>query len=176
MGRAGAPAQPARPGAPPQAACKDTVAAHHASLLDGYTARGVVPLADVPDDGYFVQNVGHHLAGAGRQEQLRGLLLDPGWLARKLAAAGAAGVVADFRRWGSWASGWAAGQGAGQLGKGVCRGARVTEGALQRGASHSSKHLRRQPASPAGLPLQGAPSPICFAIPLHSTAGSRAQY
>lgn len=71
---------------------------YHSSLLEAYTAGGRLPLVQVGDDGYFIQNVGHHLAAAGKLEQLRGLLLDPGWLVKKLGAAGVAGVVADFRR------------------------------------------------------------------------------
>lgn len=66
--------------------------------MDAYTEAGALPLVRVPDDGYFIQNVGYHLLGAGRLDQLRGLLLDPGWLVEKLGAAGVAGVVADFRR------------------------------------------------------------------------------
>ena len=81
------------------ASCRDRAPRDHARLLDGYTSGGLLPLAAVGDDGYFVQNVGHHLVGAGRLDQLRGLLLDPGWLVVKLGAAGVAGVVADFRRW-----------------------------------------------------------------------------
>lgn len=61
--------------------------------------RRPLRLQEVRDDGYFLINVGHHLMGAGRHLQMRALLLDPGWLAAKLAAAGPTGVVADFRRY-----------------------------------------------------------------------------
>ena len=44
------------------------------------------------------QNVGHHLAGAGRLDVLKQLLASPGWLERKLHSYGTASVVADFRR------------------------------------------------------------------------------
>ena len=45
-----------------------------------------------------VQNVGHHLVGAGRLEDLKQLLSSPGWLERKLHSYGTASAVADFRR------------------------------------------------------------------------------
>ncbi|KAK9840975.1 hypothetical protein WJX81_003475 [Elliptochloris bilobata] len=69
----------------------------HASLLDAYTA-GRASLAGVPDDGYIMQNAGHHLVGAGRLGELKALLASPGWLERKLHSYGTASVVADFRR------------------------------------------------------------------------------
>ncbi len=46
-----------------------------------------------------VQNVGHHLVGAGRLQDLKQLLASPGWLERKLHSYGTASAVADFRRW-----------------------------------------------------------------------------
>lgn len=45
-----------------------------------------------------LQNVGHHLVGAGRLEELKQLLASPGWLERKLHSYGTASAVADFRR------------------------------------------------------------------------------
>ncbi|KAI3425286.1 hypothetical protein D9Q98_009053 [Chlorella vulgaris] len=62
---------------------------------------GMLPqrLQDIPDDGYILINLGHHLTAAGRHRQLRELLLDPDWLRRKLVAAGITAVVADFRRY-----------------------------------------------------------------------------
>ena len=55
-------------------------------------------LAYTPDDGYWMHNLGHHLAGAGRLDALAALLGDPGWLDAKLRSYGAAAVTADFRR------------------------------------------------------------------------------
>lgn len=46
----------------------------------------------------MVQNVGHHLVGARRLEDLKQLLASPGWLERKLHSYGTASAVADFRR------------------------------------------------------------------------------
>jgi len=45
-----------------------------------------------------LQNVGHHLVGAGRLDDLKQLLASPGWLERKLHSYGTASAVADFRR------------------------------------------------------------------------------
>lgn len=39
----------------PQAACAGSLLGFHASLLDAYTRSGQVPLAEVGDDGYFIQ-------------------------------------------------------------------------------------------------------------------------
>lgn len=49
----------------------------------------------------LLQNVGHHLVGAGRLDDLKQLLASPGWLERKLHSYGTASAVADFRRWGA---------------------------------------------------------------------------
>lgn len=72
----------------------------HARLVDAYTSHGLLPLlALLPeDDGYVVQNVAHHLLGAGRRAQLRELLLTPAWLEGKLQAYGPQSVTADFLR------------------------------------------------------------------------------
>jgi hypothetical protein len=48
--------------------------------------------------GLEAQNVGHHLVGAGRLEQMKQLLASPSWLERKLHSYGTASAVADFRR------------------------------------------------------------------------------
>lgn len=55
---------------------------------------------DIPDDGYIIQNISHHLIGCGRLGALRSLLGEPSWLESKLHAYGTAPVVADFRRCG----------------------------------------------------------------------------
>lgn len=47
---------------------------------------------------WYLQNVGHHLVGAGRLDDLKQLLASPGWLERKLHSYGTASAVADFRR------------------------------------------------------------------------------
>jgi WD40 repeat protein len=107
-----------------QTACKDTMPKYHGRLVDAYIAQGVaqkqkqqqetssssLPDVDVikqhvavlsalPDDGYFLANIGHHLIGAGRFDTAREMLFDLMWLERKLKACTAAAVVADFRRY-----------------------------------------------------------------------------
>ncbi len=59
----------------------------------------VSQVRDIPDDGYIVQNMAHHLLGCNRLGCLRGLLGEPAWLESKLHAYGTAAVVADFRRY-----------------------------------------------------------------------------
>jgi WD40 repeat protein len=56
-------------------------------------------LTVLPDDGYFLANIGHHLVGANKLDTAREMLFDLIWLERKLKACTAAAVVADFRRY-----------------------------------------------------------------------------
>ena len=71
----------------------------HSRLLDAYqAAAGVQDLTALPDDGYIMQALGHHLTNANRLRELRQLLMAPSWLESKLAAYGRVAVVADFRR------------------------------------------------------------------------------
>ena len=56
-------------------------------------------LADVLDDGYFMQNVGHHLVTAKHFRDLKKLLINAAWLESKLHSYGVASVVADYRRY-----------------------------------------------------------------------------
>lgn len=69
----------------------------HEELLQSYLA-GWQGLAEVLDDGYFMQNVGHHLATAKRFRDLKTLLTNAAWLEGKLHSYGVASVVADYRR------------------------------------------------------------------------------
>lgn len=70
----------------------------HDELLQSYLAEQQ-ELATVPDDGYFVQNVGHHLVGAKHTRDLKKLLTTAAWLESKLHSYGVASVVADYRRY-----------------------------------------------------------------------------
>ena len=70
----------------------------HEELLQSYLA-GREELAEVLDDGYFMQNVGHHLVAAKRFRDLKSLLTNAAWLESKLHSYGVASVVADYRRW-----------------------------------------------------------------------------
>ena len=69
----------------------------HAHLLEAYKEAGCDSLADVADDGYIMQNAGHHLVHIQRLQELRQLLMRPAWLECKLHSYGVASVVADFR-------------------------------------------------------------------------------
>ena len=73
------------------------VARVHRLLLDHYRRRcpnGRWPFG--PDDGYFLQNLCHHLAAADRRTALQNLLVDYDWLDRKLASVGITGLLADY--------------------------------------------------------------------------------
>lgn len=79
-------------------ACCPLASEVHAELLERYSA-GAASLANVPDDGYFLQAVGHHCMGANQAALLEGLLSQPEWLHNKLRAYGVASLVSDFRRY-----------------------------------------------------------------------------
>ena len=71
----------------------------HGALVDAYQAAAdVAELGALPDDGYILQALGHHLANGARLRDLRQLLMAPSWLEQKLQAYGRVAVVADFRR------------------------------------------------------------------------------
>lgn len=104
-----------------QNATREVASMYHARLIDAYARDALEKQADVqehtlidriqdaevqaralalvPDDGYSLANLAHHLMGAERLATARAMLLDPEWLERKLRACGAAAVVADFRRY-----------------------------------------------------------------------------
>lgn len=69
----------------------------HEQLLRSYLAEQR-ELATVQDDGYFMQNVGHHLVAAKHMRELKKLLTNAAWLESKLHSYGVASVVADYRR------------------------------------------------------------------------------
>lgn len=69
----------------------------HQKLIKAYEGREHVSLADVPDDGYIMQNVGHHLLNIRALRKLGALLMRPAWLECKLHSYGVASVVSDFR-------------------------------------------------------------------------------
>jgi APAF-1 helical domain len=85
-----------------QLASAASAVAHHQRLLSAYASKGhgvpAMQWADIPDDGYIMQNLGHHLVCADRLSDLRALLANPAWLECKLLAYGTGAVVADFRR------------------------------------------------------------------------------
>lgn len=69
----------------------------HKRLMDAYRGPTQVDIADVPDDGYIMQNAGHHLVHAHQLSELKGVLMRTAWLECKLISYGVASVVADFR-------------------------------------------------------------------------------
>ena len=69
----------------------------HEELLHDYLG-GRQHLANISDDGYIMQNVGHHLVMAKRFQDLKRLLTNAAWLESKLHSYGVASVVADYRR------------------------------------------------------------------------------
>ena len=71
----------------------------HSALVDAYMADSKAQdLASLPDDGYILQTLGHHLTWARRLDDLKQLLSNPDWLEAKLHGYGTINVVADFRR------------------------------------------------------------------------------
>jgi WD40 repeat protein len=72
------------------------LAARHERLLEGYKARSPGGWHTGPDDGYFFEQLPFHLAGAGRKEELRSLLLDFDWLQVKLEKTEPASAISDY--------------------------------------------------------------------------------
>ncbi|MFF5213160.1 NB-ARC domain-containing protein [Streptosporangium sp. NPDC000396] len=72
------------------------VARLHTRLLDAYARRAPHGWASGPADGYYFENLAHHLVRAGRKDQLRMLLLNMEWLSAKLSATDMTSLLADF--------------------------------------------------------------------------------
>ena len=70
--------------------------AGHARLLAGYAARCQSGWPSGPDDGYYYQHLVGHLAGAGRGDELAGLLTDVEWMRSRLRAGGVTGLLTDY--------------------------------------------------------------------------------
>lgn len=68
----------------------------HSDLVEAYRRRSPAGWSSGPADGYYFENLAHHLAQAGRAEELQMLLLDLDWLSAKLSATDVAGLLADF--------------------------------------------------------------------------------
>ena len=63
-------------------------ALRHSELVEAYRARAAGGWTRLRDDGYVFRWLPWHLAEAGRQEELRTLLLDPTWLRAQIGAVG----------------------------------------------------------------------------------------
>jgi WD40 repeat protein len=77
------------------------LAARHGALVDAYAKKCPDGLARGPAgtvDVYFFGRLPVHLLAAGREPELRKLLLSYDWMDAKLRAAGAAELIADFER------------------------------------------------------------------------------
>jgi WD40 repeat protein len=72
----------------------------HEQVLDAYRAKcsggAAGGWASGPNDGYFLQHLGHHLLDAGRGEELVELLLDLRWLEAKAPAGLVFDLAEDF--------------------------------------------------------------------------------
>jgi NB-ARC domain-containing protein/apoptotic protease-activating factor 1-like protein/WD40 domain-containing protein len=74
--------------------CPDVPAAHEA-LLRSYRPDESLSWVEIAGDGYLLDRLPYHLAGAGRGEECRDLLFDLAWLRHKLAARGVLALIAD---------------------------------------------------------------------------------
>ncbi|HVT19343.1 MAG TPA: NB-ARC domain-containing protein [Thermoanaerobaculia bacterium] len=68
----------------------------HGRLVDAYAARYPEGFHRGRDDGYLFAQLPYHLRGAGRQAELRRLLLDYRWIEAKLAATDINALLADY--------------------------------------------------------------------------------
>jgi WD40 repeat protein len=81
---------------------KEGLISLHEQLLRLFVDVNAPPQGDELSWRYFCLYRSHHLAQAGDLEAVNKLLLDPGWLMTKLAAAGSAqALVADYERYGT---------------------------------------------------------------------------
>jgi hypothetical protein len=74
--------------------CPDIPATHEA-LLQSYRPDEAIAWSEIPDDGYLIDWLPHHLVGAGRGDECSDLLFDLAWLRCKLAARDVHALVAD---------------------------------------------------------------------------------
>lgn len=68
----------------------------HRNLLQGYRLRCPDGWASGPDDGYFFDSLAHHLALAGKGDELGALLGDYAWLEAKLQAGSVQSLLRDY--------------------------------------------------------------------------------
>ncbi|KST68055.1 NB-ARC domain-containing protein [Mastigocoleus testarum] len=65
-------------------------------FLAAYWSKSTNGWHTVPDDGYFFKYLAYHLFSAGRETDLRELLLDFNWLQKKLEIINTYALIADF--------------------------------------------------------------------------------
>jgi WD40 repeat protein len=68
----------------------------HTRWLAAFAARAPAGWAAAEDDGYLFDYLGHHLRGAGREDQWRELLVSFDWLERKTRVRGFPAVLLDL--------------------------------------------------------------------------------
>jgi len=68
----------------------------HLHVLSAYGRQAQQGWISGPDDGYFYQNLCLHLAGAGRSQELRSLLLDFDWIEKKLQTTNLHSLIGDY--------------------------------------------------------------------------------
>ncbi len=69
----------------------------HTKLLDRYQNICKDGWVSGPNDGYFYENIAYHLYNSTINGQLRELLLDYGWIEKKIAVAGVSGIASDYQ-------------------------------------------------------------------------------
>ena len=74
----------------------DSLATAQGALVEAYRSRCANGWASGPDDGYFFQFLPHHLAAAGRLDELKALLADYAWIEAKLKATDVQSVISDY--------------------------------------------------------------------------------
>ena len=77
-------------------ATSDDIPAAHGRFIEAYRSRCADGWASGPNDGYFFQFLPHHLAAAGRRDELQALLADYDWIEAKLKATDVQSVISDY--------------------------------------------------------------------------------
>lgn len=72
------------------------VARLHRQLVEAYRRKASEGWPSGPADGYYFENLAHHLVRAGLQDEAQTLLLDLTWLSAKLSATDVAALLADY--------------------------------------------------------------------------------
>ena len=73
-----------------------SLAAAQGALVESYRSRCADGWASGPDDGYFFSFLPHHLAAAGRRDELKALLANYAWIEAKLKATDVQSVISDY--------------------------------------------------------------------------------
>jgi WD40 repeat protein len=72
------------------------IAVLHNQLIEAYRGRCLEGWPSVPDDGYILQYLCHHLSAAGRLDQVGSLLVNFAWIERKVESSLLNSLVADY--------------------------------------------------------------------------------